>query len=74
MASLLNWNVIQQVIRYFMAWGGTWYASTGAPEDLWQPLTGGAVALAGFVWWWFTARKAQISAITDPEPEAPAAE
>lgn len=66
----LTWSVIQQVIRYLMAYGGTWYAATGAPDDLWAPLTGGAVALGGLVWWWFTGRKAEMPAITDPVTEA----
>ena len=65
MGGFFSWDVIQQVIRYIMAYAGTWYASTGAPDDLWQPLTGGAIAFAGLVWWWFTARKAKIPGVTD---------
>jgi hypothetical protein len=71
--NFLTWSVVQQVIRYAMAYGGTYYAASGAPGDLWAPITGGAVALGGLVWWYFTGRKAEMPAITDPEPSAPAA-
>jgi hypothetical protein len=67
--NFLTWSVVQQVIRYAMAYGGTYYAASGAPGDLWAPITGGAVALGGLVWWYFTGRKAEMPAITDPEPE-----
>jgi len=58
----MGWNFWQQIIRYMMAWVGTWLMAKGMPEMDVQAFVGGGVAVIGAVWWWFTFRNAKPDA------------
>ena len=59
--TFLSWDFWQQVVRYVMAWGGTYLAASGMPDNMVQAAVGGGVAIVGAVWWWISFRNAKAT-------------
>ena len=62
----MDWNFIQQVLRYVMAYVGTYLVAKGLPNDLVTAAGGGVVSLAGLLWWWVKFRNAAPPEATTP--------